>query len=133
MAKIAADKTGFQVDIAKLDRFMRDMQNFRDIMPEQVEDWHAEKDSCTFTIKNLGKLGMRISAPGSPGSFKFESTDQSKVDFTLLFYYNVVGDQVNSGYFEISTEMNPLVEMMAKRPLSNFVNILTTNLKQKMN
>ena len=133
MTNIAADKIEFQVNVAELSRFMRDMQNFRDIMPEQIEDWYADESSCSFTIKNLGKLGMQITESDPQGSFKFESTDQSKVDFMLLFHFHSNEDKVNSGHFEIKTEMNPLVEMMAKRPLTNFVNILTKNLQQKLN
>ncbi len=132
MTNIAADNLYFNAHVTDINRFMSDLQNFKDIMPEQVEDWNAKKEACAFSIKNLGKLGMKISKPDQQGSFKFESSEQSKVDFSLLFHYKLTGDQVNSGYFEIITEMNPLVEMMAKRPLTNFVNLLTKNLKQKM-
>lgn len=132
MAKIVADKVEFEIGRESLDTFMGDMQNFREIMPEQVEDWSAEKSSCSFVIKNLGKLGMRITNPDESGSYKFSSTDESKVAFTLKFNTISGNDGITGGYFEISAEMNPLVEMMAKRPLTNFVNILTDNLKQNM-
>lgn len=132
MTNITADNLYFHAHVTDINRFMSDLQNFKDIMPEQVEDWNAKKEACSFSIKNLGKLGMQISKSDQKDSFKFESSEQSKVDFSLLFHYKRTGDQVNSGYFEIITEMNPLAEMMAKRPLTNFVNLLTKNLKQKM-
>jgi hypothetical protein len=133
MTKIVADSVELNVKRSILDGFMSDMQKFRDIMPEQVEDWYAEKTFCSFSIKNLGKLGMQLANAESSGIYKFVSTESSKVEFVLQFRCTLDSDTVTGGSFEISAEMNPLVEMMTKRPLTNFVNILTNNLKQKIN
>lgn len=131
MAKIAADEKVLNVNSDFLRSFMSDLRNFRDIMPEQVENWQAGRNSCTFSISSLGNLGMQKGEFSMPNCFGFISNEQSKVQFELDFYFDDIAEGQMTGYFEIRTDMNPMIEMMAKRPLTNFVNILTENLKQK--
>ena len=113
--------------------FFSDMNNFRHIMPEQIEDWQSDEVSCSFFIKNLGKLGMKKNHIEDGQKLHFISSETSKVKFTLVFHFKNVSESSHQVSFEILSEMNSFVEMMAKRPLTNFVNILTTNLKQHFN
>lgn len=99
-------------------------------MPEQIENWESDHESCSFFIKNLGKLGMKKSLENEQNQIKFISSDVSKVKFTLLFHFKNNGNSRQEISFELLSEMNSMVEMMARRPLINFVNMLTTNLKQ---
>ncbi|MFP4469433.1 MAG: hypothetical protein ACLFPE_02045 [Bacteroidales bacterium] len=101
-------------------------------MPEQIENWESDGQTCSFFIKNLGKLSMQKSTFEEPHRFTFRSTPQSKVAFTLVFHYSNPEHQEPQGYFEILTQVNPLIEMMARRPLVNFVTILTDNLKKDL-
>lgn len=132
MTSIVADRQDFQANAGKIAAFFADMRNFKSIMPEQIESWQAEENTCSFFIKNLGKLGMEKGIFDPPHQFEFVSNDASNVNFTLVFHFCHDVETMCSGYFEIIAEMNPLVEMMAKRPLTNFVNILTKNFKQNM-
>jgi len=132
MTSIVADKQDFQVNAGKITAFFNDMRNFKSIMPEQVERWQADENACSFSIKNLGNLGMRKDTFDPPHHFEFVANGGSKVDFTLVFHFSPDIEGRTNGYFEIIVEMNPLVEMMAKRPLTNFVNILTINFRQNM-
>lgn len=131
MTEIAADEIKMNMFPEDLLSFMSDMRNFREIMPEQVEQWNASTDSCTFSISNLGNLGMQKGDFSVSGRYSFISNEQSRVKFELIFNHYDNSDGSRTGYFEIRTEMNPVIEMMAKRPLTNFVNMLTENLKQK--
>ena len=114
----------------KLLVFFSDMNNFRHIMPEQIEDWQSDEVSCSFFIKNLGKLGMKKNHVNEEQKLFFISSETSKVKFTLVFHFKNINESSHQVNFEILSEMNSFVEMMAKRPLTNFVNLLTTNLKQ---
>lgn len=132
MTSIVADTLEFHANAEQIAAFLGDMRNFRSIMPEQVEDWQADEKTCSFSIKNLGNLGMQIGTFNPPHQFGFISLDDSKVKFTLVFHFSPDVKGHTDGYFVINAEMNPLIEMMARRPLTNFVNILTQNFKQNM-
>ncbi len=128
MKSITAKPLLFQSEVSAFTGFFADMQNFKQIMPEQVEDWSASEQSCTFFIKNLGKLGM-MKGINEVGSYFFPSDESSRLKFTLVFHLHPSAGNGFEGYFELQADMNPMVEMMAKRPLTNFVSILSENLK----
>lgn len=132
MANIIADKKDLNATAEAIDNFFRDLRNFREIMPDQIQNWQADKESCSFSVQNLGKLGMKKGVFNTPHQFEFVSNEASKVNFTLVFHFSPDASSRGAGYFEILADMNPVIEMMAKRPLLNFVNILTENLAQKM-
>jgi len=129
MAKFKSDITDIQTTPEKVFPFLGDLNNLRLIMPEQVENWTSDNDECSFSIKNLGNLGLKKGRATFPEKISFASSGQSKVTFELIFSLNPVGNESHSASFEIIAEMNSMVEMMAKRPLTNFVNLLIVNLK----
>ncbi len=113
-------------------QFMNDISNFRHIMPEQIENWKTDHESCSFFVKNLGQLSMQKGTFDAPQRYEFRSTPDSKVVFTLVFHLTENTPGKFTGHFEILTEVNPLMELMVRRPLNNFVGILTNNLKKKI-
>lgn len=133
MISFLSNPAEIDVNPDKLLVFFGDMNNFRHIMPEQIEDWQSDEVSCSFFIKNLGKLGMKKNPVDEKEKLFFVSSETSKVKFTLVFHFKNINESSQQVGFEILSEMNSFVEMMAKRPLTNFVNILTTNLKQHFN
>src|SRR6185312_677002 len=40
--------------------FLADMNNHKDLMPENVIDWKSTADEATFSIKNMAKLSVKI-------------------------------------------------------------------------
>jgi hypothetical protein len=133
MTSFLSDPVVITANPEQLFAFLGNMNNFRYIMPEQIEDWQSDEESCSFFIKNLGKLGMKKPAFIEPERMQFSSSETSKVKFNLVFHAKNLGPDNLEISFEILSEMNSFVEMMAKRPLTNFVNILTTNLKHFLN
>lgn len=133
MTSFLSDPVEIVTNSAKLVDFFDDMNNFRRIMPEQIEEWESDKESCTFIIKNLGKLGMKKDVEADPKMVRFLSSETSKVKFILVLHLKSITQSNQEVSFEILSEMNSFVEMMARRPLTNFVNILTTNLKKHFN
>lgn len=132
MKSIKAERKLFKVEGAKVADYLSDMHNFRQIMPEQIEDWGADEKSCSFFIKNLGKLGMTKGEVVEKQKFEFPSSESSKVNFTLYFHFQNIGNDNSEGFFELKADMNPMIEMMAHRPLTNFVNILTENFQAQI-
>lgn len=133
MSSFLSDPVEITAKQEQLTAFLEDMNNFRHIMPEQIKDWQSDEESCSFFIKNLGKLGMKKPAIVEPDRMQFSSSETSKVKFILIFHSTNSSSGNLEISFELLSEMNSFVEMMAKRPLTNFVNILTTNLKQFLN
>ena len=132
MVKFTADSLIFENDKAAFADFFRDINALKLIMPAEVEQWKAEEERCSFFIKNLGNLSMEKGFVNPESEFEYIATAESKVDFTLLFHFRENILSKLTGYFELQTDVNPLVEMMVKRPLTNFVNMLTKNLQNHL-
>jgi|GEM_PF-281921 len=130
MSCFTGNSVNFSKYPEKIPGFFEDMNNFRFIMPDQVENWQSDENSCSFSIKNLGNLGMKKGTFEPPDHFTFVSNEVSKVNFVLHFHLKTSENSEKQGYFEICADMKPMIEMMAKRPLTNFVNILTTNFQR---
>lgn len=133
MSCFTANIVDFSKGFEEIQAFFDNLNNFRFIMPEQVENWQSDESSCSFFIKNLGNLGMKKGQVSISDHFTFVSNEQSRVDFVLHFYLKTKEGNEIKGHFEICADMNPMIEMMAKRPLTNFVNLLTTNLHDYLN
>jgi len=132
MAKFTSEIVELQTSPEKVFSFLEDMNNFELIMPEQVENWKSNDHECSFFIKNLGDLGLKKGRIDFPNTLNFPSADNSKVKFNLAFsLFRSRNDNYSAG-FEITADLNSMVEMMAKRPLTNFVNLLTSNLKTQI-
>ena len=132
MANFTSDKIELQTSPEKVFLFLENLNNLGLIMPEQVENWKSDGEECSFFIKNLGDLGLRKGRVKFPDQIFFPSSEVSKVSFDLIFSLKPLENDKYSAGFEITAEMNSMVEMMAKRPLTNFVNLLTTNLKTQI-
>ncbi|NCA85288.1 MAG: hypothetical protein EOM83_06900 [Clostridia bacterium] len=129
MKKFTADTLDFTATAEQVGAFASDMRNFSHIMPEQIEQWQANENAAAFTIKNIGRLSMSRGNMDFPFKFEFPATADSKVRFTLILHYRPNARQEAKVFFEIEAEINTMMEMMARRPLTIFVNLLTQNLK----
>ncbi|OQX77799.1 MAG: hypothetical protein B6D64_07740 [Bacteroidetes bacterium 4484_276] len=112
--------------------FLKKLPNLRAIMPDQIENWKSNEEECSFFIKNLGDLGLKKGKVDSSEQIRFPSSENSKVKFDLIFHQIPSDNEKYKTSFEVVAEMNSLVEMMAKRPLTNFVNLLNTNLQNQL-
>jgi len=114
-------------DPEKVFNFLSDLQNLGKLMPEQVINWQADAESCSFTIKGMTNLKLRIHerVPFSLISLKPEG--KSPFTFTLdsTIRENNLGSEVK---ILLNADLNPMLAMMAKRPLQNLVNIIAENL-----
>jgi len=98
-------------------------------MPPQVTDWKSTEDSCFFTIQGMTSLGMRIKER-IPFS-KIIIIPEGKVPFNFELHCLFAEKENNQTEAQLifDADMNPMLNMMATKPLTNFVNILVQQLK----
>lgn len=110
--------------------FLNDFNAFEKIMPEQVINWQSTKENCSFTIKGMADLAMRIDKKEEFRIISYKSEGKSPFDFSLEFQINKTSENQSEVYSTLSAKLNPMVKMMASRPLGNFVNLLVEKLKE---
>ena len=107
--------------------FLGDFRNFGTLMPEQVE-WEATSEECSFTIKGMGTFGMKYKQKIPNTLIEVERNGKAPVDFILRC--KITGEEKSEVKFEFDAELNPVMKMLAERPLTNFVNLLATKLQE---
>ena len=107
--------------------FLADFNNFEHLMPEQVSDWQSDSDSCSFSVKGMGKVGMKYAKKEMPTYIEMVPYGKSPISFALKITLAEEGVATRATG-EVDADLNPMLAMMAKRPLENLINEITSKL-----
>jgi carbon monoxide dehydrogenase subunit G len=128
MTRLESDTVTINKSAEEIYNFLSDFNNFGHLMPEQVTDWQSTSDECSFTIKGMASLGMKI-IEKTPASFiKIARNGKAPFDFYLLVNITDKGAQ-STVQLLFDADLSPMMKMMASKPLTNFLNLLVNRLK----
>ncbi|NVO20003.1 MAG: hypothetical protein HXX13_09900 [Bacteroidetes bacterium] len=126
-------------DIITIDRpagaifhFLNDFNNFSYLVPDNVINWEASSDHCSFEIKGLATLGMSITERQPDSRIVMKSEGKLPFDFLLISSIESITPDTSKTQLIIDADMNPFIAMMAEKPLATFVNTLAVKLKEVM-
>ncbi|MCB0805311.1 MAG: hypothetical protein KDC05_05890 [Bacteroidales bacterium] len=112
--------------------FLSDFRNFEKLMPDQVINWKATEDQCSFTIKGMADMAMRMGDNIPPVKITYLSEGKSPISFNLEFSIDQKETNRSDVQVILNANLNPMLKMMASRPLQNFVTLLAEKLKEVM-
>jgi hypothetical protein len=130
MTRIESDATSINKPSETVFDYLSDMNNFGKLMPEQVINWKSDKDSCSFTIKGMADLTLKIVERTAYRKIIMESGDKAPLKFTLETEISKKSENESYGRIILNAELNAMMEMLAKNPLQNFVNMLAGKLAE---
>ncbi len=131
MTKFKSNPADIRQTADHIYQFLTDFHNFEKLLPEQVINWEATAEQCSFTIKGMADLAL-IMGQNQPGSkVVYQSVKPSPFDFSLMFDL-LANENITTVQCLLSAKLNPMLKMMASRPLQNFVNLLVEKLKEIM-
>jgi len=58
--KIDGKKAVISANQNKVFQFLSDFNNYEKLMPEQIVNWQSDKDTCSFSIKGMADLKLKI-------------------------------------------------------------------------
>ncbi len=102
---------------------MSDMRNIPALLPEQIINVKADEDNLSFTVQGMGSLALRVSQRITYSLIQLVPVGKTPFQFVLSIKIAGLGNNCRVIY-EIDAELNPLMSMMAKRPLQNLVNMM---------
>lgn len=100
-----------------------DMNNIPALLPEQAVNVKADTDTLSFTVQGMGSITLRVSQRITYSLVQLVPVGKVPFPFTLNIKIAGLGNNCRVMY-EIDAEMNPLMAMMAKRPLQNLVDMM---------
>lgn len=130
MKKFESEKVIINTSSENIYNFLADFNNFQKLMPEQIVNWKSTENNCSFTISGMADISMRIQEK-IPFS-KIIIVPDGKVPFTfeLICDMNEIDKNSTQSQLIFMADLNPMLSMMASKPLQNFVNILAQKLKE---
>jgi hypothetical protein len=130
MTRIESDKSVINKSDIALYNFLSNFNNFQKLMPEQVTNWESTEESCKFTIAGMATLGMKIVEKKPSEYIKIDRDESGPFDFTLEVYIKKKAESESEVMLAFNADLNPMLKMMAVKPLTNFLNMLVQKLGQ---
>ena len=129
MTKIESNPVEIQTSAKHIFAYLSDFNNFGTLMPPQITNWQSTTETCSFTIQNMATLAMRIKEKIEPTKLVITSEPPSPFPFDLICELEALSENACRSIIRLHADMNPMLAMMAKNPLQNFVNLLNEQLK----
>lgn len=107
-----------------------DFSNLQDMIPaDQVKDFTSDTDTCSFTVDKIGRFGMHIIEREPNKLVKVASDPTVPFKFNLWIQLKDIAENETRVKVTLKADLNPLMKMAAKKPLTNFVEMLVSRLE----
>jgi carbon monoxide dehydrogenase subunit G len=102
--------------------FVTDVRNFEQLIPSgSIDNWQADKESCKFGVSMIGSVDIKLTDKVEYKKVVFRGNAFKKNEFSLFLNINDNGDAPAEVNISIETEMDPIMKMMASKPIDQFL------------
>jgi carbon monoxide dehydrogenase subunit G len=130
--RIESEKAIINCQPQKIFDFLSNFDNFTKLLPGQVANWQSTGDSCSFEVKGLATLGLRITSKTPYTEIIMIGEGKLPFGFTLETFIRQTTPEQCQVQMVIDSDMNPFIAMMAEKPMQNFVDMILPRLKEEM-
>ncbi len=106
---------------------LNNLQNF--VPPENVKDFVADTDSCSFSVNNMGTFAMQVVEREPHKLVKIGNGEGMPFKFNLWVQLKSVSETETRVKVTLKAELNAMMKMVAKKPLTQFVGTLVDRLE----
>ena len=111
--------------------FLTDFNNFKNLIPEdKVSNWKSDENSCSFSVNPIGETGIKIIEKEPFKLIKLTSLENDKYNFTFWVQLKMLEEKDTRIKLTLKADLNPMVQMMAKKPLQEFLDKLVDQLEK---
>ena len=130
MTKIESEKVTVENSSEKIFTFLSNLNNFQKLMPAQVINWKSTENNCSFTIKGMTDISLCLGGLIPYTRIELIPNDKAPFNFSLESLFEKLNENKCTVQIVFNAELNAMMEMLARKPLQNFVNILADKLKE---
>jgi hypothetical protein len=107
-----------------------EVKHFKTLMPDNTVKFEVVNEGkFLFALQGMPEITLKFKEKHTPKKIVYESAD-GKVPFTLTLYIDAIENKKSEVQFVFEGEFNPMMTMMIKKPISNFINVLSRNTKK---
>lgn len=126
---VSTEKVRFSKNQDEAFEFLSNMENYRQLMPDDTKSFEIHESGNGFAVQigSMPKVGMKLKESNKPSQLVFESPSPN---FEYYLTINIAAVDENSSEVQLDFEgkFNMMIEMMAKGPLTNFINTISKKL-----
>ncbi|AUC85066.1 orotate phosphoribosyltransferase [Polaribacter sp. ALD11] len=111
----------------ELFNFFSDLNNFKQIMPENTNKFEVDGDSFLFGLPGMPEIRLVLKEK-TPFSNITLGAASSKLSFTLSADITKLEENKSEVALSFNGDFNPMMAMMVKKPLTKFVDTLSENI-----
>ena len=136
MVKIESKKVELNRNVEFVYEYLSDFTHFSIMANDKIENFKATQDRCSFTVKGMTDMGLKIIARVPNESITISNdTDipsSMPLNFLIIFEFERLEPYVTKAVVKMELDANPMIAMMVKKPLEKFVNSLADGMKMMM-
>lgn len=126
---IQGDKVIVQKSAKAVFNHFTQLENFKDIMPDNIQKFEVDGDSFLFGLPGMPEIRLVLKDKTQHTNITLGAAS-SKLPFTLSADINELSEQSSEMQLNFNGDFNPMMAMMVKKPLSKFIKTLTENLSK---
>lgn len=107
--------------------FFTKLENFEKIMPENTQKFEVDGDSFIFGLKGMPEIRLVMKEKTEFSNVTLGAAS-SKLPFTLAADLQEESENETKVTLKFGGDFNPMMAMMVKKPLTNFIDTLTENI-----
>ena len=110
--------------------FVTDIRNFERFIPEgTINNWKAERESCSFNLSMLGNVNFRLSGKEMYNKVVYAGDAFKKNDFSVILDISVTGKDKSEVKVSLNAHLSPVLKMMAVKPVGRFLELLINEME----
>ena len=113
----------------ELFNFFTKLENYEQLMPENTEKFEVDGDSFIFGLKGMPEIRLVMKEKIEFSNVTLGAAS-SKLPFTLASDIEEIAENQCNVTLKFDGEFNPMMAMMVKKPLTNFIESLTQNISK---
>jgi len=106
---------------------IRSFEPLLTLMPEQIINREVNGEECSFTINKMADISLKYLEREENVSVKIVSV-KAPFDLVLTVRLEPAGDEQVGCITILDADMNPMLAMLASRPLQHLVDTISRNL-----
>jgi carbon monoxide dehydrogenase subunit G len=121
-----------QVSKSKEDtfNFLNELSNFRQLMPDNIDKFEVlNENRFLFALKGMPEIVLEKKEQTQFNKLVLGAASE-KLPFTLTADILEVDNEKSEVTLSFTGEFNAMMAMMIKKPITNFINTLATNLEK---
>lgn len=130
--RIESEKVTINCAAEKVYNFIGNFDNFTALLPDKVENWQSTGDSCSFEVKGLATLGLRITGKTPFTQVNMKGEGKLPFNFTFSTFIQETPPDHCLVQIVVDTDMSQFIAIMAQGPLQDFIDQLVSKLKFEM-